>query len=259
MSLNSPFANVLGVRLDATNLDKASRVLIESAETGIRGYVCVTGVHGVTEAQNDVAFLRILNTSFLNVPDGMPMSWVGWAQGHHQMDRVYGPDLMLEISKLSVEKGLTHFYYGGKEGVADLLAEKMRGRFSGLNIVGTYCPPFRPLTAGEKVDLQTRISKLKPDFFWIGLSTPKQEACAAEFCKLLDAKIFLAVGAAFDFHADLVSQAPRWMQRAGLEWLYRLFTEPRRLWKRYLVNNPLFIFRIFCQLTGLKKYHLEDL
>ena len=249
-----PCANVLGVGLSATNLPAATDYLIRAAQAGMRGYVCVTGVHGVTEAQNDPAFREILNRALLNVPDGMPMSWVGWAQGHQQMDRVYGPDLMLAILDRSVPLGLTHFFYGGKAGVADLLAKKMTARFPGLQVVGTYCPPFRPLTESERENLRARVAGLKPDFFWIGLSTPKQERCAAEFCQILDAKLFLAVGAAFDFHAGLVSQAPRWMQRSGLEWLYRLCTEPRRLWKRYLINNPLFIGRIVLQLSGFRRF-----
>lgn len=250
-------ANVLGVKLSATNLPTAADFLIRAAKARARGYVCVTGVHGVTEAQNDPAFRNILNNSFLNVPDGMPMSWVGWSQGFKEMDRVYGPDLMLAILEQGVPLELTHFFYGGKEGVAELLAEKMKGRFPGLQVVGTYCPPFRPLDDRERMDLEACVTACKPDFFWIGLSTPKQERAAAELCQSLDAKLFIAVGAAFDFHAGLVSQAPRWMQRTGLEWFYRLCTEPKRLWKRYLINNPLFIFRIALQLSGLRKYEIE--
>jgi len=258
MEMSEPRANVLGVGLSAINLEQAVDHLVSSARQGLRGYVCVTGVHGVTEARNDPAFRQILNQAFLNVPDGMPMSWVGWAQGHRAMDRVYGPDLMLEILRRSVPLGLTHFFYGGKEGVADLLAEKMQSRFRGLQVVGTFCPPFRALTGNERAELQSRIAERKPDFFWVGLSTPKQERFMAEFLPLLDAKIMVGVGAAFDFHAGLVSQAPGWMQRAGLEWLYRLGTEPRRLGRRYLINNPLFIWRIGLQLSGLRSYRVEE-
>ncbi len=250
-------ANILGVGLSAVNLPGATDLLVRAAVEGCRGYVCVTGVHGVTEAQGDPGFRAILNGAFMNTPDGMPMSWVGWSQGFNKMDRVYGPDLMLEISARSPALGLRHFYYGGKEGVADRLAEKMQSRFPGLEVVGTYCPPFRPLNDAERAQLSERVAACKPDFFWIGLSTPKQERAAAEFCRSLDAKLFMAVGAAFDFHAGLVSQAPRWMQRSGLEWFYRLCTEPKRLWKRYLINNPLFIFRIALQLAGLRKYPME--
>ncbi len=256
--MNKQCANVLGVRLDALNLVSAAQQIVDAAEQSVGGYVCVTGVHGVTVAQDDSRFKTILNTGFLNVPDGMPMSWVGWIQGFKEMDRVYGPDLMLKVTDMSVERGLTHFYCGGKAGVADLLAEKMVNRFPSLRIVGTYCPPFRPLNQEELASLKKRLLDLKPDFIWIGLSTPKQEQFAAQMLQELGCGLFLAVGAAFDFHAGLVSQAPGWMQRSGLEWFYRLCTEPRRLWKRYLVNNPLFLFRIFCQLSGLRKYRIEQ-
>ena len=246
--------NVLGVGLSTTNLLEATKLILDAITEGRRGYVCVTGVHGVTEAQDDTEFRSILNNSLLNVPDGMPMSWVGWIKGHKTMDRVYGPDLMLEVSEHGIPLQIRHFYYGGKSGVASLLKDKMTFRFPGLNVVGTYTPPFRPLNDVEIHELKSTITELKPDIVWIGLSTPKQEKCAAEFFRLLEAKVFIAVGAAFDFHAGLVSQSPRWMQRAGLEWFFRLIVEPKRLWKRYLINNPLFILRIFLQLSGIRKY-----
>jgi len=249
-------ANVLGVALTATNLEEATERVIKASTAGRKGYVCVTGVHGVSEAQKDAAFRSILNDAFLNVPDGMPMSWVGWLQGHSTMDRVYGPDLMLAVSDAGRKAGLRHFYYGGKPGVTDQLAEKLIERFPGLEVAGTYCPPFRPLNAEECKDLKERVIEARPHIFWIGLSTPKQERFASEFLRELDATLFIAVGAAFDFHAGLVPQAPRLMQRAGLEWLYRLAKEPKRLWKRYLVNNPVFIWRISLQLLQLRKYHL---
>jgi len=251
-------ANILGVGLTAINMKRATAQLVSAVQEGRRGYVCVSGVHGVMEAQRDGEFRRILNGALMNTPDGMPMSWVGWAQGYEQMDRVYGPDLMLEISSRSVSLGLTHFYYGGKEGVANLLAEKMKARFPGLQVVGTYCPPFRLLTEREMSVLRDRITALKPDFFWIGLSTPKQERCAEEFFRVFEeAKLFLGVGAAFDFHSGLIAQAPRWMQHAGLEWLFRLCCEPRRLWKRYLTNIPIFLWQIALQFAGLRRYELD--
>jgi len=257
MSIEQPcLVNVLGVGLSVTNLPEAAKLILDTISEGCRGYVCVTGVHGVSVAQGNMEFRRILNNSLLNVPDGMPMSWIGWIQGHKTMDRVYGPDLMLEISEQGIPLQIRHFYYGGKSGVAPLLKDKMMQRFPGLNVVGTYTPPFRPLTDVEIDELRSTISKMKPDIVWIGLGTPKQEKCAADFFSLLDSKVFIAVGAAFDFHAGLVLQSPHWMQRAGLEWLFRLFVEPKRLWKRYLINNPLFIIRIILQLSGVRKYKL---
>ena len=250
-------ANVLGVGISALNLDLAVAAVAQALEQKAKGYVCVTGVHGVSEAQHDPAFRAILNQAFLNTPDGMPTVWMGRWQGFRDMARVYGPDLMLRVCEHSQARGLTHFLYGGAPGVADELKRRLEQRFPGIEIVGTYTPPFRPLTAQEEMDLARRVEALKPDFFWVGLSTPKQEKFMAHYYQQLDATIFFGVGAAFDFHAGRVRQAPRWMQRSGLEWLYRLGCEPRRLWRRYLKNNPLFVLRLLSQLTGLRRYPLD--
>lgn len=250
-------ANVLGVGLSALNLDSAVTAVLGALESRTRGYVCVTGVHGVSEARQDPGFRRILNAAFLNTPDGMPMVWMGRLQGFSDMGRVYGPDLMLRLCEASVPRGIKHFFYGGAPGVAEALQRRLEARFPGLQIVGTYTPPFRPLSAEELADLARRVSAAQPDIFWVGLSTPKQERFMAEHWQKLDATLFFGVGAAFDFHAGRVRQAPRWMQRSGLEWLFRLGCEPRRLWKRYLKNNPLFLLRAFAQLTHLAKFPLE--
>lgn len=256
-SLDSvPRANVLGVGVSAINLPEAVQLLLAAAKSDRKGYVCVTGVHGVSEAQNDAGFRSILNAAFLNTPDGMPMSWVGRMQGYSAMDRVYGPDLMRDLSAAGVAHGMRHFYYGGKEGVADDLKRKMEERFPGIQIVGTYTPPFRPLNEEEETQLFESVAALKPHFFWVGLSTPKQERFMARYWSRLDANIFFGVGAAFDMHAGQISQAPYWMQRSGLEWFYRLMVEPKRLWKRYLINNPLFLARIALQFCGFRKYKI---
>jgi len=249
--------NVLGVGLSALNLDLAETLVAEALETRSKGYICVTGVHGVSEAQWDPGLRQILNQSFLNTPDGMPMVWMGRLQGVREMGRVYGPDLMLRICALSCPRGYTHFLYGGAPGVAELLRDRLQQRFPGLKIVGTETPPFRPLTDDESAALIRRVAQLKPDVIWVGLSTPKQEKFMAQYFQQLDATLFFGVGAAFDFHAGRVRQAPRWMQRSGLEWLFRLGCEPRRLWKRYLKNNPLFVLRAIGQLTGLRRYSLD--
>jgi N-acetylglucosaminyldiphosphoundecaprenol N-acetyl-beta-D-mannosaminyltransferase len=248
---------VLGVGISAINLNSAVAAVGAAIEERRKGYICVTGVHGVTEAQEDPAFRRILNHAFLNTPDGMPMVWMGKLQGFPEMDRVYGPDLMLRVCELSVVRGYKHFFYGGGPGVAEALKERLQQRFPKLQVVGTYTPPFRPLDQQEEADLQRQIAALKPDAFWVGLSTPKQEKFMAQYWEKLDATLFFGVGAAFDFHAGRVRQAPRWMQRSGLEWLFRLGCEPRRLWKRYLRNNPLFVGRATLQLTKLRNYPIE--
>jgi len=250
-------ANVLGVGLSVINLDTAVEAVAESLERKAKGYVCVTGVHGVSEAQDNPTFRAILNQSFLTTPDGMPMVWMGRLQGFRQMGRVYGPDLMLRVCEWTRTRGFTHFLYGGAPGVGEELKRRLEQRFPELKIVGVYTPPFRPLTSEEEKGLVQQVGALKPDVFWVGLSTPKQEMFMAKYMEKLDARLFFGVGAAFDFHAGRMRQAPRWMQRSGLEWLFRLGCEPRRLWKRYLKNNPLFILRALGQLSGIRKYRIE--
>jgi N-acetylglucosaminyldiphosphoundecaprenol N-acetyl-beta-D-mannosaminyltransferase len=249
--------NVLGVGVSAINLDTALQGIAGALAQKTRGYICVTGVHGVMEAQRDPELRSILNHSFLNTPDGMPMVWVGKLKGFREMSRVYGPDLMLLVCEFTRDKNYTHFLYGGADGVAQELKQKLEAKFPGIKIAGTYTPPFRPLNPDEESELARLVNEKKPDIIWVGLSTPKQEKFMARYGGRFDATLLFGVGAAFDFHAGRVRQAPRWMQRSGLEWLFRLGCEPRRLWRRYFRNNPLFAFRIFCQLTGLKKYALE--
>lgn len=247
--------NVLGIGISVLDQDRAREFLFEAVREGRRGYVTVTGVHGVSEAQSDPELRRILNEALVATPDGMPMVWMGKLQGHHSIQRVYGPDLMLNLCEHSVAEGLSHFLYGGVPGVAEELKGKLEARFPGLKIVGTCTPPFRPLNDAELHDLQERVRVVRPDFFWVGFSTPKQEHFMAQYMSILpEVKIFIGVGAAFDLLTGRVRQAPRWMQSAGLEWFFRLTQEPRRLTKRYFVNNPLFIVRAAGQLLGLRKH-----
>jgi len=248
--------NVLGVGISVLNLRTARAAIADAVAARRKGYLCVTGVHGVMEAQEDEAFKEILNDALLCTPDGMPMVWAGKLNGHRDMSRVYGPDLMLDVCAWSESSGAKHFFYGGADGVAELLAQKLKAKFPKLEIAGTFTPPFRALTADEEIKLQAQVRELKPDIFWVGLSTPKQEKFMAEFLPKVDATLMIGVGAAFDFHSGRVRQAPRWMQRSGLEWLYRLGCEPRRLAKRYLRNNPLFVLKFLGQLAGWKKYPL---
>lgn len=251
--------NALGVGVSVLDQGRAREFLFEAARQGRRGYVAVTGVHGVSEAQKDRTLREILNRALLCTPDGMPMVWMGRLQGKHSIRRVYGPDLMLNLCEHSRPENFSHFFYGGAPGVADELAHKLQERFPGLKIAGTFTPPFRRLNDVELAELQRRVGETHPDFFWVGLSTPKQERFMAEHLSILpEVKIFIGVGAAFDLLTGRVRQAPLWMQRTGLEWLFRLVQEPRRLGKRYLVNNPLFVIQAACQLLSLRKYNLPD-
>jgi N-acetylglucosaminyldiphosphoundecaprenol N-acetyl-beta-D-mannosaminyltransferase len=236
--------DVLGVGISAINMEMAVAEVTRWVEQGERHYVCVTGVHGVMESQRDPELLRIHNGSGLTTPDGMPMVWAGRKAGAAWMSRVYGPDLMLAVLERAAERGWKSFLYGGNDGVAEVLAGKLTARIPGLSIVGTHCPPFRPLSPEEDAAIVEQINASGAHLVWIGLSTPKQERWMAAHVGRLNAAALFGVGAAFDFHAGLVPQAPAWMQRNGLEWFYRLTKEPRRLWRRYFRNNPAFVAKI---------------
>ncbi len=239
-----PRVDVLGIGISAIDMAQAVAEIARWIQDGEQHYVCVTGVHGVMEARRDPELRRIHNASGLTTPDGMPMVWAGHRAGVPHMQRVYGPDLMLEVLALAAERGWSSFFYGGGPGVPELLAERLTARFPGLPVAGTWSPPFRPLTPEEDQAVVERINRSGADLVWVGLSTPKQERWMAAHAGRLDAKALLGVGAAFDIHAGLLAQAPPWMQGAGLEWLYRLGREPRRLWRRYLRNNPRFVVEI---------------
>lgn len=248
--------NVLGVGISVLNPPAALAAIADAVRNRHKGYICVTGVHGVMEAQDDESFRAILNNAFLCTPDGMPMVWTGKMAGHAGMRRVYGPDLMLDVCAWSQDNPCRHFFFGGAPGAAEQLADKLKERFPKLEVAGTFTPPFRPLNPGEEDDLSEKVRAARPDIFWVGLSTPKQEKFMAQYLPKLDTTLMIGVGAAFDFLSGRVKQAPRWMQRSGLEWVYRLCSEPRRLAGRYLRNNPLFVAKIALQFAGLKKYTL---
>jgi N-acetylglucosaminyldiphosphoundecaprenol N-acetyl-beta-D-mannosaminyltransferase len=250
--------NVLGVGVDAVNMAQATQTIAAAIARRAGGYVCVTGVHGVMEAQRDPRLRRVLNRSVLTTPDGMPMVWVGRAQGFDRIERVYGPDLMLELCRQSTVTGFGHFLYGGADGVAPMLARRLVERFPGLRVVGTHTPPFRPLTESEEDALVVRLNELGPDIVWVGLSTPKQELFMTRLHHRVAPAVMIGVGAAFDIHSGRVAQAPRWMQRNGLEWLFRVTQEPRRLLPRYARSNPSFVYRIIRQNLGISHYPLES-
>jgi len=165
--------------------------------------------------------------------------------------------LMLEVCRWSETSGCRHFFYGGAPGVAEELRDRLTARFPGLVVAGCFTPPFRPLNPAEDLALQQTITAARPDILWVGLSTPKQEKFMAEYLSKLEVTLMVGVGAAFDFHSGRVKQSPRWMQRSGLEWFYRLCQEPRRLAGRYLKNNPWFVLKIAGQLARLHKYALD--
>lgn len=239
-----PRVDVLGVGISVVDLASAVDEITRWIEADERQYVCVTGVHGVMESQRDGELRRIHDASGLTTPDGMPMVWAGHRAGASTMSRVYGPDLMLALCERAAQRGWRSYFYGGRPGTAELLAARLSSRFQGLVVAGLSSPPFRPLTAAEDEATIKDINDARPDLVWVGLSTPKQERWMAAHVGRLSAPALLGVGAAFDIHAGTLPQAPRWMQQRGLEWLYRLWREPRRLWRRYLANNPRFVVAI---------------
>jgi len=251
-SVTLPRANVLGVGVHAIDMAEAVRQAEYLLAAGGSGYVCLTGVHGVMEAQGDSELREILNRAFLCLPDGMPTVWVGRLQGHQQMSRVYGPDFMMEMCRRSRLGDFRHFLYGGAPGVAEQLRTRLEALMPWLRIVGTYTPPYGPLSARQEAELLASVTQSEPDILWVGLSTPKQERFMAQYCGRLPVKLMAGVGAAFDLHAGLKSDAPRWVKQCGLQWLHRLAQEPLRLGPRYLKHNPRFVMAICRQLVGMR-------
>jgi N-acetylglucosaminyldiphosphoundecaprenol N-acetyl-beta-D-mannosaminyltransferase len=243
-----PAAHVLGVDVDAIDMGEALRRVAALLKTSRKGYVCVAGVHGVMEAQRSQELLDVYAGSEMTIPDGMPLAWVGRMQGHAAMERVTGPDLMLEIFRRQEFVHVSHFFYGGREGIAEELRDKLTARFPSAKIVGTYTPPFRDLSDAEAAGFIEKIEALKPDIVWIGISCPKQEVFMAKYLPKLKTKLMFGVGAAFDYHTGHIRDCSTWIKLAGLQWLHRLMQDPRRLWKRYLRNNPAFVWHILRQI-----------
>jgi N-acetylglucosaminyldiphosphoundecaprenol N-acetyl-beta-D-mannosaminyltransferase len=250
--------NVLGVGVHAIDMESAAAILGIRMRENAKGYVCLAGVHGIMEAQHDPSLKPIFAEALLVAPDGMPTVWMGHLQGIPAMQRVFGPDLMINIIGGTEFRNYTHFFCGGEPGIAENLHTEMLRRFPWAKIVGTYSPPFRPMTAMEEKNLAATVRSLRPDIIWVGLSTPNQERFMARYLPMLDTKLMIGVGAAFLFHTGAIKDSPNWVKHAGLQWLHRLFQEPSRLWRRYLRNNPLFVFYAILQIMGLKRYVLTS-
>ncbi|MGD0909863.1 MAG: WecB/TagA/CpsF family glycosyltransferase [Candidatus Acidiferrales bacterium] len=245
---------VLGVRVSGVQIpDVVARIEEWIARREGSRYIAVTGMHGVMEAQHDATFRVILNSADLVVPDGMPLVWLGRLRGFRLPRRVYGPELMLAVCEHTASRNVRHFLLGGAPGVAEKLSDTLRSRFSGLNVVGTYSPPFRQLKPEEQEEMAGIINAAAPDILWVGLSTPKQERWMYENRGRLQVPVLVGVGAAFDINSGTKQQAPGWMQEHGLEWLFRLFQEPRRLWRRYVLFGSKFIIYVALELLGLRK------
>jgi len=233
---------VLDVRLAVTDYERALDWIDAAVAAGAREYVCVAAVHTVMESRDDAALRDAVAGAAFTVPDGQPLAWALRALGHDIDSRVYGPELMARACARAAGSGQRHYLYGGRDQSALFkLTLRLRQRFPGLRIVGGYSPPFRDLSEAELDAIAADVNRARPDVVWVGIGVPKQEKWMAAMRDRLDAPVLVGVGAAFDFHAGLVPQAPPWMQRRGLEWLFRLKQEPRRLWKRYARHNPRFV------------------
>jgi N-acetylglucosaminyldiphosphoundecaprenol N-acetyl-beta-D-mannosaminyltransferase len=233
-----PCFGVLGIRVDAVKMADAIEQLSAwlHVRDGVTRYVAVTGMHGVAESQDDPYVQKVLNAADLVVPDGMPLVWVGRFYGHPLKRRVCGSELMTTFCQ-ATGNAYRHFFYGGAPGVAEKLARTLQEKY-GIQVAGTYTPPFRALNAAEEEELESLVTERAPEVFWVGLSTPKQEKWMYEHRQRLKVPVMLGVGAAFDMNSENLRRAPEWMRNSGLEWLFRLLCEPRRLWKRYLVTIP---------------------
>ncbi len=248
--------NILGVGVSAVNMDQALERIRGWVGARERHYVCVCPVHSIMECRRSDEVRQIFNAAGMVTPDGMPVVWVARRSGFPHVRRVYGPDLMLAELEQSELLGHRHFFYGGGRGVAERLAAAMRKRFPRVTIAGVVEPPFAPLDELCTPQTADLINGAQPDVVWVGMSSPKQDRWMARMRGLLEAPVLIAVGAAFDFHSGAVKQAPVWMQRSGLEWAYRLGTDPARLWRRYLIDNPWFLWELALQKTGVKKFEL---
>jgi len=236
--------NLLGVSIDAQPFAAAvTRILGAAADgTRLRGHFVT--VHSLVAATSDATLREVFGTAEMACTDGMPLVWLGRRQGIADAERCAGPDVMLAVCDQGRTRGLRHYFLGGAPGTAELLAKRLAARYPGLQVVGSAAPPFRPPTPAEDAALCAEIDAATPNVLWVGLGSPKQDFWAADHQARLRAPVVLAVGAAFDFHSGRLRRAPRWMQRLGLEWLFRLAAEPRRLAGRYVSTNARFLWLV---------------
>ena len=249
--------NILGIGVHALSMQQTLNQMTCWIEQRLPNYMIVCPVSTIMAARRNPTLYETVRHAGLVTPDGMPLVFLSRWLGYKHVTRVYGPDLMLEFSQLSAKKGYRNYYFGGAEGIPEKLADNLTSRFRGLQVVGTHSPPFHPLTLEEEQDIVDQINATNPDIVWVCLGSPKQELWVAKFRDRLNAPILIGVGSAFDFLSGRKPQAPRWMQRSALEWLFRLLTEPRRLWRRYLINNPLFMFLVTLQLLKIRRFPLD--
>lgn len=240
------------VYIDAIDYANATDIVLSWANSSSSRYICAANVHMLMEAHDSVEFRDVVNGADLVTPDGMPLVWMMRLKGMRDQQRVYGPTLMLHVLNVAKSEGIPVGFYGGRLEVLDALIERMKTRYVGLNVVFSHSPPFRELSPEEDADIVTQANRSNVKILFVGLGCPKQEIWMAQHRGRINA-VMLGVGAAFDFHGGTKKQAPLWMQKAGFEWLYRLMSEPARLWRRYLIHNPRFIVLAVADLLRFKK------
>ena len=234
--------NVFNTRISAIDMNDACLVIIDAVSKSPKKYICVCPISTIMECRKDDRVLTSVNSADLATPDGMAVVWLGRMRGYKNIRRVYGPELMQNICEISIKKGYRHYFYGSTEGTLNKLEERLSKKYPGLIVEGKFSPPFRQLTGEEDREIVERINWVNPDIVWVGLGSPKQDVWMHEHRGRLNASVLIGVGAAFDFLAGVKPQAPRWIRDNGFEWLFRLVTEPKRLWRRYLVSYPLFVY-----------------
>jgi N-acetylglucosaminyldiphosphoundecaprenol N-acetyl-beta-D-mannosaminyltransferase len=249
-----PFVNILGVRLHPMRFTAAVDLMEQWIAERLPRILCFPGSDMLAACQRNDRQRTALNNADVTLTDGMMLARLCRLFGAAHAERVYGPDVMLELCRRSPERGYRHFFYGGAPGVAETLAARLQEQFPGLRIVGTCSPPYRPLSESEIAEDMRLINDSQADVVWIGLGTPKQEIWMTDNRSRLHAPLLLGVGAAFDFHAGNLRQAPRWVRAAGFEWFFRLCTQPRRLFKRYIVQLAQFLGLLTLQIGGLREF-----
>jgi N-acetylglucosaminyldiphosphoundecaprenol N-acetyl-beta-D-mannosaminyltransferase len=257
MNANHERLDLLGVRVSAVSIPLAVATIDGWIASKTKTYVCVAPVSTLVDCQKNADYKSVVNQAGMVTPDGMPVVWLGKASGSRVIDRTYGPDLMQAVTDAGQGKGRRHFWFGGSPKTLELLEKKFRERYPAMTLAGKYSPPMKPYAEKESDDIVRMINEARPDILWVGLGSPKQDFWMSLNRPLLDVPVIIGVGAAFDFLSGQKPQAPRWMQRSGLEWLFRLASEPRRLWRRYLIGNAEFLYYLgrerIKHLTGWRK------
>jgi len=244
---------ILGVNVSAVNLDIACRMIDQFIRRKSKSYICIAPVSTIISCQEDDDYKEVINEADMVTPDGMPLVWIARMRGYKDVRRTYGPDLMLAVLNDGQKKNYRHFLYGATPETLDKLMTALKEKFPAINIAGHYAPPFRSFNEGEDQIIVDMINQSNSDILWVGLGSPKQDFWMQRHRDKINVPVIMGVGAAFDFLSGQKKQAPRWMQRSGLEWLFRLVQEPGRLWKRYLLGNSKFMWLLLKDFARKKR------